>query len=138
MKKIIVLLSIFLILAACGNEKVNERSDSSDDGTVEETNGKYETIELDEIENYVQQGYIVADVREVDEFEAGHIPDALNAPLSVLQEGDFSALDRNEKYVIICRSGNRSIQASDILTNEGFHVVNVREGMSSWAGEVEY
>jgi len=106
------------------------------DEQIEQT--AYETIAIDEIVDYVADGYIVVDVREIDEYETGHIPDAINAPLSALENGDYSPLNKNEQYIIICRSGNRSQTASNMLTSEGFDVVNVSEGMSSWAGDVEY
>lgn len=132
MKRLGIIVAIIFALSACGNDAVNENS------VVTEVSVSYNTIDIEDIENYVQEGYIVADVREIDEYESGHIPGAINAPLSKLQSGDFSALDPDDKYIIICRSGNRSVTASNILTQEGFHVVNVSEGMSTWPGEVEY
>lgn len=136
LRNILVVLFALFALAACSNDAVNEEATDADDAA--EVGATYETIDLDDIEAYVAEGYIIADVREIDEYESGHIPGAINAPLSALQNGDFSALDPDEKYIIICRSGNRSVTASEILTEEGFHVVNVSEGMSTWPGEVEY
>lgn len=139
MKKLWLVLATLFVFAACSNDAVNEDAVNTNDAEVEtEVSQSYETIDLEDIEDYVANGYIVADVREIDEYESGHIPGAINVPLSILQNGDFSALDSNEKYVIICRSGNRSVTASDILSSEGFDVVNVSEGMSTWPGEVEY
>ena len=122
MKKwIIAMLAISLLaLAACSND-----------------NASYETIEINEVEEKMAEGYIVLDVREPDEFAEGHIPSAQNKPLSVLQQDDFNELSKEEKYIIICRSGNRSQTASEILFNEGYEVVNVSAGMSSWMGEIE-
>jgi len=119
MRKLLVLVLITLFLTACSTETT------------------YETISLDEIEGKVEDGYIVLDVREIHEFNEGHIPGAVNKPLSILQKGDFSQLSKDEKYIIICRSGNRSITASDILSEEGYEVVNTSAGMSTWPGEIE-
>lgn len=139
MKKLWLVLATLFVFAACSNDAVNEDAVDTNNAEVEtKVSQSYETIDLEDIEDYVANGYIVADVREIDEYESGHIPGAINVPLSILQNGDFSALDSNEKYVIICRSGNRSVTASDILSSEGFDVVNVSEGMSTWPGEVEY
>lgn len=110
-----------LALAACSN------SDAS-----------YETIDIDEVETKMKAGFVVLDVRESDEFAEGHIPLAQNKPLSALQQDDFSELLKGEKYIVICRSGNRSQTASEILVNEGYEVVNVSAGMSSWTGAIEY
>lgn len=106
-------------------------------GCNQKSTVEYETIDLDEIQSKVEEGYIVLDVREIDEYDSGHIPGAINKPLSDLQKENFVGLDTDEDYVVICRSGNRSIEASKILVADGYHVVNVSEGMSTWAGEVE-
>lgn len=135
MKKLLLSFAVLLVLSACSTDTLNNHSDPTKAESKEHTT--YETIELADIPNFVEEGFIIADVREVDEFESGHIPGAINAPLSAIQNGDFSALDPKEKYVIICRSGNRSVTASDLLSNEGFEIVNVREGMSSWTGKIE-
>ena len=106
-------------------------------GCAAENKKTYETIEIDRVQQLQEARKIVLDVREVDEFAEGHIVDAVNLPLSELKVDNFTGLDQSESYIVICRSGNRSIEASDILSAEGFDVLNVSEGMSSWTGEVE-
>ena len=96
----------------------------------------YQTKSLESLPDLLHEGYILVDVREIEEFKEGHIEGATNIPLSNIEQGDYGTLSKNEKYVIICRSGNRSTTASDILAKEGFTVVNLSEGMSSWSGEV--
>lgn len=97
----------------------------------------YETTDIDNVQQLQDDGMIVLDIREVEEFAEGHIIGAVNLPLSELKDGNFAGLDNDDSYVVICRSGNRSIEASDILFKEGFDVVNVSAGMSSWTGEIE-
>lgn len=77
----------------------------------------------------------IVDVREVDEFENGHISQAQNSPLSVLDQG-LDALDKNQQYYIICQSGGRSAMACEFLSSKGYDVVNVMGGMSAWKGEI--
>lgn len=135
MKKLIIALMalMMLLLAACGNnENPGENNESVGDSKV-----KYDTIELDEVLTYEENGYTIVDVREVDEFADGHIPTAINVPLSGIEQEEFGELAEDGKYVIICRSGNRSQTASSLLIDQGFHVVNVKEGMLTWPGEVE-
>lgn len=120
MKKIFFSLFFVLLLVGCSS-----------------TNQSFDTISLSEVETKVQDGYVILDVREVEEFEAGHIPNSINKPLSELKTGDFSNLTKDEKYIVICRSGNRSVTASNILSEEGYDIVNVSEGVSSWQGELE-
>ena len=97
----------------------------------------YETIGIHEVQQKQESGSIVLDVREAEEFEEGHIIGAINAPLSGLKTGSRYDLNPEESYVVICRSGNRSKEASEILFTDGYDVVNVSEGMASWTGEVE-
>lgn len=137
MRKVLFLFSIIFALTACANDVAQERVNTPENDTNTEASFPYETIELDQVENFIAGGYIVADVREVDEFESGHIPGAINAPLSGLENGELGPLKEDEKYVVICRSGNRSVVASNILSELGFDIVNVSEGMSTWSGEIE-
>lgn len=133
-KLIITLIAItMLVLVGCGNNENEAHNKES----VGDSEMKYDTIELDEVLTYEENGYTIVDVREVDEYEDGHIPTAVNVPLSGIEAEEYGDLDENEKYVIICRSGNRSQTASSLLIDAGFHVVNVKEGMLTWPGDVE-
>ena len=76
------------------------------------------------------------DVREVDEVAAGHIPGIVNIPLGLL-EFRMHELDKNKPYIMICRSGGRSGQATMFLESQGFNVTNMTGGMLDWAGEVK-
>lgn len=137
MKNFLLLFTIVFTLTACGNDATQDIVDTPEPDTETKISTPYVTIDLNDIEDYVAEGYIVADVREVDEFEFGHIPEAINAPLSGLENGELGPLKEDEKYVIICRSGNRSVAASNILSDLGFDIVNVSEGMSTWTGDIE-
>ena len=73
----------------------------------------------------------ILDVREVDEFQAGHIEGALNAPLSTLDK-EYEQLDASKRYYVICQGGMRSERACQFLEAKGFDVVNVEGGMNQW------
>ena len=75
------------------------------------------------------QGVLV-DVREPQEWSAGHAPQAEHRPLGDL---DPAAHDPAVPVVAICRSGNRSGKAADLLANAGVPVHNVAGGMKAWA-----
>ena len=77
-------------------------------------------------------GIFLLDVREDDEWAAGHAPEAVHVRLSELTErSDAIPLDR-EVYVI-CRSGARSAYATQALSGAGWKTVNVSDGMTGWA-----
>jgi rhodanese-related sulfurtransferase len=77
------------------------------------------------------------DVREVEEYEAGHIPNSTHIPLSQLTDR-VRELDNTKELVMVCRSGNRSSKACDFLTSLGYPKVhNLFGGMLNWVGEIE-
>lgn len=78
----------------------------------------------------------IIDVREVDEYEAGHIPNATNLPLSTLAE-NFETLNKDQHYFVVCQAGGRSARACEFLSGQGFDVTNVLGGTSAWPGEKE-
>lgn len=77
------------------------------------------------------QGAVLVDVRELDEWNAGHAPGAVHVPLGAV--GD--ELDRfaGQSVLTVCRSGGRSAKAAEILAAGGVEVRNVAGGMSAWA-----
>jgi rhodanese-related sulfurtransferase len=78
----------------------------------------------------------IIDVREVTEVATGKIPTAMNIPLGLV-EFKMPDLDKKQKYIIVCRSGGRSSQATLFLASYGFDVTNMDGGMMAWEGEIE-
>lgn len=76
------------------------------------------------------------DVREPEEWEAGHIPGAKHIPLGEIPDR-IHELNPNKETIVICRSGNRSGKACDFLSARGHQVVNMAGGMMKWNGEVK-
>jgi rhodanese-related sulfurtransferase len=73
---------------------------------------------------------VLVDVREPQEWAAGHAPQAQHRPLGGL---DANALDPGLPVIAICRSGNRSGKAADLLAAAGVPVYNLAGGMKAWA-----
>lgn len=73
---------------------------------------------------------LLLDVREDDEWAAGHAPVAVHAPMSRLTLEDVPA---DRPVVAVCRSGHRSGQATAALVAAGRDVVNMAGGMKDWA-----
>ena len=94
------------------------------------------TSEPEGLENHIQSGAMLIDVRTPMEFNAGHAKGSLNIPLD--QVGRSLHKLKNEKTIIVfCRSGNRSGQAKLILEQNGFkNVVNAGpwENVSKYTG----
>ncbi len=88
-------------------------------------------VTVDELESALRAGAPLIDVREVAEYEAGHVPGALLIPLASVP----SALDRfptDTRAYVICRSGSRSYRACEFLIDNGLDAVNVMGGMLAW------
>jgi len=77
---------------------------------------------------------VLLDVREREEWVAGHAVDALHVPLSELPAGlaESGALDRTGRIVVVCRVGARSAQVAAWLTRQGYDAVNLIGGMEAW------
>lgn len=71
------------------------------------------------------------DVREDDEWAVGHAPRAQHLPASELI-ARIGELPEDGDVYLICRSGGRSMQASQWLNHNGYDAVNVRGGMDAW------
>ena len=79
----------------------------------------------------------VLDVREPAEFAFNRIPGAKSIPLGEL-ETRFHELRAEEEILVVCRTGNRSDMACQLLTEKGFkNVTNIIPGMSGWTGPTE-
>ena len=83
-------------------------------------------------------GALLLDVREADEYRAGHIPGSLNLPLSLLPLRCEELGGTTRPLFVYCLSGARSRQAADYLKSQGFADVRNIGGISAYSGKVEY
>ncbi len=79
----------------------------------------------------IPDGANILDVREDDEWTAGHIDGAQHIPLGDLP-ARYGEVPMDEDVYVICRSGGRSRQATAWLNQNGFDAVNVNGGMGAW------
>ena len=75
---------------------------------------------------------VLLDVREDDEWAAGHAPEATHIPMGEIAERLDDVPDGSPVYVI-CRSGGRSARVTQFLNANGWDAVNVDGGMAAWA-----
>lgn len=96
------------------------------------------TITAKELEEKLSKGETLnlIDVREPEETAEGMIPWAKNIPMMEIP-GRLNELDRDQEYIIICRSGNRSTQVCMFLEEQGYKVTNLENGMQGWTGKLE-
>ncbi|MBK1784435.1 rhodanese-like domain-containing protein [Prauserella cavernicola] len=84
------------------------------------------------------QDLVLLDVREPDEWAAGHAPEAVHIPLGDLpaRAGELADLPDDRPVYVVCRSGGRSARAAAWLNAAGLaDAINVAGGMKSWHTE---
>lgn len=76
------------------------------------------------------------DVRSALEFSEVHIKDSINVPIDMLPAKVNDLSQSKESYIVLCRTGNRSPMAADMLMQSGIHGVKVMQGgMTRWQKE---
>lgn len=130
LKRILPLLLVLVImLAGCGKSDADTQNNTYEKITMSEGVARMESDE----------NYILLDVRRADEFEAGHIPGAVNLPNEEIGTEEIPSLpDKAQTIYIYCRSGNRSKQAADKLLALGYTNLIEFGGIIDYTGELEY
>lgn len=97
-----------------------------------------EQISTEELQRSLnnKEACIVLDVREPDEYAAGHVPGAMLIPLGELRQR-MSELPKDQTIYAICQTGARSAMAVKLLNAQGFTAKNVAGGIVSWKGRLE-
>ncbi|MBW7477749.1 sulfurtransferase TusA family protein [Paenibacillus oenotherae] len=111
----------------------------SDPSEVKEQRKYPNTITNEQLEQRMKENpnVKILDVREPAEFAFSRIPGAISIPLGELEQR-INELDQEDEINVICRTGNRSDMASQLLNEKGFkNVKNVISGMSEWKGFIE-
>ena len=130
LKRILPLLLVLVImLAGCGKSDADIQNNTYEKISMSEGLARMESDE----------NYILLDVRRADEFEAGHIPGAVNLPNEEIGTEEIPSLpDKTQTIYIYCRSGNRSKQAADKLLALGYTNLIEFGGIIDYTGELEY
>jgi len=97
-----------------------------------------------DLQEELEQGRknIIVDIREPYEFEVAHIRDSINIPRGILESAcdyDYEetvpklAAARDQDIILVCRSGNRSVLAADVMQQMGFQSVrSLKTGLRGW------
>lgn len=89
------------------------------------------TVSVDRVPLLLPENLVVLDVREDDEWAAGHIAGAVHIPLGQLAER-VGELDDSSQMLVVCHVGGRSARATAFLVQSGFDAVNLDGGMDAW------
>ena len=121
----LLIFSVAMLLSGCGE-------------TTQENH--YQQISQEQAKEMMDtQEVIILDVREQDEYERGHIPNAQLLPVNLITEtpaGDIIP-EKDSVVLVYCRSGNRSKTASQTLADIGYTNIYEFGGINTWSYEVE-
>jgi len=140
-KKIALMAIVGLISVlgiSCGRT-MNSKQVSVDSKEVKnEKKAEYKKITSDEAKNIMStQKAIVVDVRSLEEYNEGHIPNAISVPLETIEnEAETKLKNKDDLILVYCRSGRRSREATLRLIEKGYTNVIDFGGIQDWNGEV--
>ena len=135
-----VTLSLFGF-SACNNDD-NINNNNSTETTLENSTNKeitYEIISQTQAKDIIDNGtgYVIVDARTSEEFNEGHIKNAINLDYEeVTQKAESLLPDKNQLILIYCRSGRRSKIAAESLCQLGYTNVKEFGGIIDWQYEV--
>ncbi len=128
-----------MLLTACGNGTSSSEGAQSEVRTTASAAAAYQQITQEKAKEMMQAdgGHIIVDVRRQDEYDSGHIPDAILIPNeSIGTEQPKELPDLDQVILIYCRSGRRSKEASQKLADMGYTNIYEFGGIIDWTGEV--
>ena len=134
MKKVISIILLIAILIGGIILMLNMKDNN------QENKGIIRHVSMDEAKEIMNENdnYIILDVRTIEEYNEGHIPNAICIPNETIDESVITSLPRKDQLILIyCRSGNRSKQATTKLANLGYTNLVEFGGIIDWDGEIE-
>ena len=137
------LLLVSVLLVSFGGCKAKEEAPLSTEApttkTTEMINMTYEQISQDEAKRIMdtESDYIIIDARTQEEYDEGHIENAILIPEYEIQEKAPELIpDKNALILVYCRSGRRSKIASEALVQLGYTNVKEFGGIIDWEYEI--
>lgn len=89
-------------------------------------------VSIADVADDLPAGVMLLDVREDEEWVAGHAPNAVHIPLSELVKR-LGEVPKDGDVYVICRTGGRSARVTEYLNNNGWTAANVDGGMWAWS-----
>ncbi len=143
---IAITLVVVAILLLAGCTKRDTSANAAPDGTnttnatsTTSNQGSYTQITQEEAAKMMEENedVIILDVRTREEYSAGHIPNAICVPNEEIVDAQPAELaDLDQVILVYCRSGNRSKQASQKLTDMGYRNIYEFGGIIDWTGDI--
>lgn len=115
-------LTFFLVTACSFNEKHG-----------------FKSVAVQEFANIIADTttVILVDVRTAEEYGSGHIENALNIDVKQddFEKNAINMLPKDKTIAVYCRSGRRSKKAAEILSKNGYNVIELDSGYTGWTNK---
>ena len=115
-------LTFFLVTACSSNEKHG-----------------FKSVAVQEFANIIADTttVILVDVRTAEEYGSGHIENALNIDVKQddFEKNAINMLPKDKTIAVYCRSGRRSKKAAEILSQNGYNVIELDSGYTGWTNK---
>lgn len=124
----LLVLLFTALLTGCTGESGDKMSENT-----------YEQISQEDAKSLMdsETDYVILDVRTQGEYDEGHIPEAICIPNETIDENVTEVLQEKDQLILVyCRSGNRSVQASEKLAELGYTNIKEFGGINDWEYEV--
>lgn len=143
-KQIAASLAVLLLMSACSSAAMSTApaASASAAAPAAETSASpaasYQTISQEEAKKMMDAGgVIIVDVRRQEEYDAGHIANAILMPNETIRDEAAAKLpDKNATYLLYCRTGIRAGQAAQKLADLGYTDVYSFGGISTWPYDI--
>lgn len=136
---LLTMIGLFSVFEFSCSKTENEKQSLTMSKEVK--NGKkaeYKKITSDEAKKMMEtQKVIVVDVRTLEEYNEGHIPNAISVPLETIEnEAEAKLKNKDDLILVYCRSGRRSREAALKLIEKGYTNVIDFGGIQDWNAEI--
>ena len=142
MSKFVMALCLSVLtlgICGCGSAQQADAPKSAAASDAKAQGTAFQRVSSDEAAKMMaaEQGYLIVDVRTAQEYADGHIPHAINIPNESIHTTPPKELpDKAQKIFVYCRSGARSVQASEKLVGLGYTNIVEMGGIKDWHGDV--
>ena len=96
---------------------------------------KLPSVNVPQAREYLDQGAVMLDVRENNEWNAGRVPGAVHVPFAQVGTQAARRLPKGRIVIVACRSGNRSRSATRMLRERGIEAYSLSGGLRAWERE---
>jgi sulfur-carrier protein adenylyltransferase/sulfurtransferase len=117
-----------------GGAQVDDAMGKTSKNILDEARAQIKPVDIDQARKMLEQGAVIVDVRESDEWRQGHIPQAIAIPRGFLElRIEEKVPDRKTPVIMQCASGTRSLYASRAMKELGYeNVYNLTGGFNAW------